>query len=420
MNQGKGAFARRDWLRRAVYGAITVAAMSNLAGCGQTAPPKAPTVAVAAPQTSLADLSSSYESARISAEQSPTNAELAVEAGVRASETGQFGEGLRWFQRAAALKPTLTTALTGQGQMWMALGRPGQAVKMYLKARKLEPEDIQLKLEIARAYTYLRDFDEAQRYIRSAEKQAPANPQVYQALSHILAETKDTPGSLKAAQHLCDLEPNNVESWNHYSRLLLRYQRYPEAEAALKKARALAPSSVTTDLLYAQALVEGRKTPAADTEAFAVLSRALTADPHNSGALLIQGQIQSRANNIPLAISLLRRAREYSPRSQAILLALGEALTRSGKTEQGAQLVKESQQIGPAVVPFSDLENTTRTNPNPALTIRLAEMYRSREMYDSAIHVLERSLKRQPGNTALRTKLAEVQAQANRELPTVL
>lgn len=429
MTVQKRTTTRSRWYRRTMGSSLAVAMLGGLAGCGGSSPTatatSSPTSSAStsstptsqATQSNFNNAVASYESAKISAEQRPQNAELAVEAGGLAGDSGQYGEALRWFQRAEALNPELLPALTGQGQMWMELGRPGLAAKAYEKALDHAPQEPLLLLEMARAYTYVRDFGEALRFAKLAEKYAPENADVYRALSLISAQVLDVEGSLKAARRVCDLKPEDPESWNNLSGLLLRNQRYPESEAALRKALTLDRGNVNANLFYAQALVEGRKTPAADAEAFAVLSRARSTQPNNSDALLMQGQIQVRLGNLPLAISLLRQAREEAPRSQEILLALGQALNRNGQAEQGIRLVNESQRLGPVGIPFMDLEAEARRNPNPAVAERLAEMYRRKEMYDSAIRVLERTLKTHGQNASLQAKLAAVRAQADRERP---
>lgn len=347
------------------------------------------------------------------ARQYPHNAELAVEAGALTGDQGQYSEALRWFEKAARINPKLLPALTGQGQMWMALGRPGRAAAKYEEARKLAPEVPQLHLELARAYLALRDFPLALQAARAAERLSPENPGVQRALALIYTEVLDPNQARKSAERACELDGEDPENWATLGSLELRNSRYPEAEAALKRALALDPGHVSANLLYARVLTDSKKTPEAEREAFEVLARLRVVDPQNAQALLQQSQILLRAGKAPLAISLLRQAREAAPRDSAILLALGQALGRAGQVEEGVRLTAAAQRLAPKGVAFLDLEELVAKNPDPALVQRLADLYVRQNMHDSAIRALERATKRLPQHAGLRAKLRKVQAAAD-------
>ena len=399
------------WVAGGVMGGLAVATLIRRA---PTAVVQAASAPVTMPSAVAAEQSAAYESAALRARQRPGDPDLALQAGVFAGNSGQYREGLKWFRTAARLDPKRLEAITGQGQMWMELGRPGMAAEEYERARRLAPSEPHLLLELARAYTLLRDFDPALQDAQAAQKQLPQDPEVYRALASIYAELLDRASSLRAATRACELAPGDVENWALKGTLLLRQNSYPEAEAALKRALACNPAHVAANLLYARTLLEGRKTAAADREAFGILSRVRLMEPRNAQALLFQGQILVRAGQLPMGVGLLREAREASPRDPQILLALGQALIRSGQAERGVQLVNASQQLGPRSVAFMDLENLVHKNNSPALAERLASLYQRQELYDSAIRVLERALKSNPDQPRLRAKLAEVRQEVDR------
>ena len=71
-------------------------------------------------------------------------------------------------------------------------------------------------------------------------------------------------------------------------------------------------------------------------------------------------------------------------------------------------LTVKAQQLAPKGVSFTDLEELVAKNPDPALVIRLADLYVRNDLVDSAVHVLERAVQRSPGNATLRAKLAAI------------
>lgn len=403
---------RLKWLLAGGVGAATAGgAWWYASRPATTAAPPALTPAISA-----APVDHSQDVARVemAARQNPTRADLAVEAGALCGDQGRYLDGLRWFEKAQRLEPKLLPAITGQGQMWMALNRPGKAAAKYEEARKLAPEEPRLLLELARAYMLLRDFPRALESAEGAEKLSPQDPEVHRAKALIYADVMAPDQARQSAQRACDLEPDNPENWATLANLELRNNGFGPAETALKRALALDPAHISANLLYAQVLTNGKKTPAAEKEAFEVLARVRMLDPHNSAALQQQAQILLRAGQVPLAISLLRQARESAPRDSAILLALGQALSRAGQVEEGARLTVQAQQLAPKGVSFTDLEELVAKNPEPTLVLRLADLYMRNELPDSAILVLERAAKRSPESAAIRAKLAQVQAAVSR------
>lgn len=358
-----------------------------------------------------------YRRAEAAARQHPNDAALALEAGTAAGETAQYEEGLRWFGKAEKLDPRLLPAVTGQGQMWMALGRPGVAAACYNRALKLAPREPTLLLELARAYISLRDFRAALEAAQKAADIAPDSPEVHRAFALIHSQLLQHEDARKSAERACELEAKDPENWAVLGSVEIANGRYAAAGNALKRALALDPGHVSSNLLYARVLTEGSKTPAAEKEAFAVLARARINDPLNVQALLLQGQIMNRAGNTDLAVSLLRQAREGAPRDSAVLLALGQALAQSGRGEEGARLTTEAQRLSARGVSFLDLENLVQSNPDPTLAIRLADLYLRQEMPDSAARVLERALQRTPSVPALRTRLEQIRREHPAAIP---
>lgn len=361
----------------------------------------------AQPQPEAASTLRQFLDAELAALQQPTSAELALRAGSLAADQGRHLQALRWFRRSAELDPNLVPALAGQGQMWMELGRPGLAAEAYRRAQALLPAEPQLLLELARAYTYMRDFRSALDFAARAEKLAPQMPEVQRALATVYADVMDPELSLRHAVRACELGPDDAENWSTQGALLIRQRRYAAAEGVLRRALSLDSAHVEANVLLARATMEG-KDPQADREAYALLSRARLIRPAHAEALRMQAAILSRAGDTSQAVQLLREARELEPEDSATLLALGQALIRAGKGEEGVRLVSVSQRLPLRGVAFLDLEELARDNPDPEIALRLADLYVRHGLVDSAIWVLNRARKRSPGHARLSQRLAAV------------
>lgn len=408
-------------LRTGLVAAVTGSAVVLVGAWAFLRPGRSPSTPPAVvPEAALApaqEPNPDFERIALAAHQNPRNAELAVEAGGLAGDHGQYADALRWFQRAERLNPSLVPAITGQGQMWMELGRPGPALTAYERASKLAPNEPRLLLEVARAYTFMREFQPALAYVARAEKLGGLNPEVCRAYALIYAGNYENARSLEWAKRATELGAGDPENWATWGTLLLTNRQYAEAEKPFRKAVELNAAHIGANLGYARALIEGRKSTAADAKGFPYLARVRTLDPGNAEALHLQGQLLVRAGELKPGISLLRMAREADPRNSAILLALGQALVRAGQGEEGVGLIRAGQKLGPRGVSYLDLEDLARKNPDPAIVDRLADLYRRQELYDSAVRVLERALRRHPGNAQLQQKLRLIRTDLQRRDP---
>lgn len=418
-NHNVQAGASRGSLWALAVGAVLLgAAVRSGAQGGAAAPQFSGGGLVALDRVTPAD--QEYQMAALAAQKNPKDAALALEAGGIAGDRGRSILALRWFRRAEALDGKLVPAITGQGQMWLRLGWPRQAAGALERARRLAPREPQILLELARACAEYRDLDRALQAVREAEKLQPSDPHVMRALATVYGDLMDFDRSLEYAQKACDLGPSDPVNWTTLGQFLIGRNRHADALAPLRRALKLNPAEPTANLMLAQALLGPKKTAAADREAFAALSRVRLRESGNAQALYLQGEITLRRGLVPLAISLLSQAREASPRDPLVLRALGQALGRAGRMQEGLRLTNQSQQLGPRGVVFSDLEHGAREDKDSASTVTLGEVYRRQERLDAAAFVLERGLKRFPGDVRLRKKLDQVRAELKSRFPTGL
>jgi cytochrome c-type biogenesis protein CcmH/NrfG len=338
----------------------------------------------------------------------PKDAGLLVALGKAYVAAGRLQDGLAAFQDAARLNPRLVPAFLGQGQLWLKLGRPAKAVEAYTRAARLLPDQSLIELELAGAYLNLRDFPSAQKHAERAQKLDPENPEVYRALSLIFSATGDLTATTQAGQRAIDLAPNDIRNWTHMGVLYVTLRKHADAARCYRRALQLDPANVEANVQLAETLSQLDQTRATREEMHRLLGRALTLDPYQPRALYLLGKLYLDDGRLDLAVPTLRRAVRWDPLSREALLALGQALTRQGSTEEGRKILAEAQNAINNTIDFRGLEYQAYTNPNPDVHLRLAELYERNRLYDSALYAVERGLKTSPKDPrllALRARL---------------
>jgi tetratricopeptide (TPR) repeat protein len=372
---------------------------------GAAAAPAAPQAPAAEAQRDVARSIAYLNSQRV---QHPHDPDLLVALGKAYVAAGRLQDGLAAFQDAARLDSKHVPAFLGQGQVWLRLSRPAKAVEAYLRAERLHPDHPLIELELASAYMDLRDFVSAQKHAERAQKLDSKNPEVFRALGLIYAATGDITATTRAGQQAIDLAPNDLRNWNHMGVLYGALRQHAEAARCFRRALELDPAHVDANVQLAETLNQLDQEPGTRKEMEHLLGRALTLNPHYPRALYLLGKLYLEDGKVDLAVPTLRRAVRWHPQSQEAQLALGQALTRQGNTEEGRKLLARAQQALDGTIDFRGLEFQAYTNPNPDVHIRLAELYERNDMYDSALYAVGRGLKLSPKDErllALRARL---------------
>jgi Flp pilus assembly protein TadD len=372
----------------------------------------APAPAVTAPPAADVAGAQQLNSLEVRALQRPKDPELALELAQAYAARNRAEEALEQFRRAQALRPDLIPARVGQGQMWMRLKRPGPAAEAFDWAVGKLPDNPQLRLELGAAYLELRDLPEAIRQIRRATELAPEDAEPHRALATAYAQVFAWDRATVQAKKATELGAGDPKNWSTLGSVLFKAGKHAEAAEALRTAVELDPRDATANLQLARALHSTQDPGADNREAMVLLTRALVLDPGNHEALYLLGQIHLDAGQLDLAVSTLRRAREADPENPRPLLLLGQATLRSGDTAAGRRMIAEAQVAKDKTVDVTGLEFQAARNPNPNIQLRLAELYIQQRYFDSAVHLLEKAVRRSPGVPQLRQALAQASSLA--------
>lgn len=264
-----------------------------------------------------------------------------------------------------------------------------QALQYYKKALALEPDSVEIQLEIANTYLLSQQISDAVQTVKAILKDHPDSVDAHRLLAQIYIGSLQEGSTDAEQQHLLalaveqyeairKLDPKDVRSGLNLARLY-RFQNKPEKAAGLlDQILKKDPSNQEALAQYTQLLLdEGHA-----KEAVARLSKA--AKESASGHLYsLLGQAYRQLNEDALAEQAFRQAVELEPNVPSHWKRLAQTLYKDGKFEQAAKAYEHLAQFDP-------------TNPNNFL--RLAEIRFQQKKYAEAEANIKQAEQLSPGN----------------------
>jgi tetratricopeptide (TPR) repeat protein len=153
-----------------------------------------------------------------------------------------------WFKQ---LKDKSTIAVLDKrvlGRKAFAEEKYDDAIKLYLKAMKLEPKDPYIDVSIAKAYAKLGDAKNMQKYFDSAVEKDGNNSFIHMAKAKILLESADEAGAAEEiVKAVAVVDKTNLALLERIEELALQLNMEDEANQLDKMIRAIMmPESLST------------------------------------------------------------------------------------------------------------------------------------------------------------------------------
>jgi Flp pilus assembly protein TadD len=184
-----------------------------------------------------------------------------------------------------------------QGDSLASEGKWEEAEAAYLKAVRLEPNNVRWRVSLAIALTRQKKYPAAEAEYREAARIEPNNAQWRAGIGDRLAEQQKYAQAETAYREAVRLEPDNVFWRTYLGFVLARQKKYSEAEAEYRRAAELDPNNATRHAAVGDRLVEQSKYSEAEAE----YRRAVRLEPNNArwrdylGYVLIKQQKWSEA-----------------------------------------------------------------------------------------------------------------------------
>jgi len=237
-------------------------------------------------------------------------------------------------KEAVGREPRCARAHQVLGELQLDRQNLGESLREEEAAVKLEPENYELRIELARLYLGLSELSKAEEQVRHALKLEPQGLVAPALLAHLMLEQGDTsryPEAEQALRRCVAAEPDNAEALADLGRLLLSRGEPKEAAKYLDRVLGVQPrhreavqnlarafSALHRDD-EARALRRFGEQLAADDQRRKELDRVLTQHPNDGAALYELATLTEREGDYVRCIGLLEAAALSRPDDRVIL-----------------------------------------------------------------------------------------------------
>lgn len=300
------------------------------------------------------------------------------------------GDAFREAQVLAAARPEDPDALQLEADCAYASGNEVAGERALARMRDLASGDPELAL---RSLAVLARHDRAHDALRVADAWARAHagdPRGLSLSARARALTGQYDSAAVYARRLVEATPDSIDARRLLARIYQDAKRWPEATAAWREARALAPDDPLLMLDHGYCLERSGDLAGAIELGRAALAHA----PDYPGALNFLGYLLAdNGQDLEEALGLITRAVEQDPGNGAYLDSYGWVLYRLGR------LPEARTQLESAIV---------LTGGDPVIHEHLGDVYRDLKMPDRAREHYRACLAADSGNARVRNKLQQL------------
>lgn len=286
---------------------------------------------------------------------------------------GKEREAVPLYQKALKLDPQFHDARRNLGMALAAIKQPQKAILVLTKAVKNNPNDSASWLYMAVAKLSLDDLENAQNDVAKALEIAPNDEDALTLNVDILEKSGRISAALAAGQDALKRAPHCLSLINLTAGLLSYQGQYDDALAARQRAVALAPQNVEALIALANQLLELGDQP----EAHAVLLKVLDLLPAHPEALEQLSTFQTKEQNAVMqktVLSALSRCQGKDTNRSKLLFSLAHIDRQAGDALAAAEHYVQANREVASFTPYDRAEqktldrNLTARYPSPMQT----------------------------------------------------
>ena len=264
-----------------------------------------------------------------------------IERGLILRQRGKHEEAASAFKTAATSDPSNRNVEVEFARSLLALNRLDEADEVLSNALAAEPCHIGALKERGHLARRRGDGAAALRYFSSANECDPNNLDLRLDLAAELREQGDFNGALRLIQSVLDTNADHWDAWMQLGQLC-RVKRDPKgAMNAFRTAVAKQPSKPQGLVELAHETWEAGQ----PNEAQQILKQALAAEPNHLGALLVSAEFALQAERPDEALQLAQRAIRFHPRKLGSYLLAARAAGQALKREQALNILEQARAV---------------------------------------------------------------------------
>jgi putative PEP-CTERM system TPR-repeat lipoprotein len=298
-------------------------------------------------------------------------------------QQGKFKEMLETITPEAAASSA--DLLTLRGNAHLNLNEVDKAKEAYEQAAKLQPDNGNVLIGMARMALHGNDVAAAEALLNQAAAKDPKNTDVWMIKGSLARSQGKMPEALAAFTQASTIRPDHRTAHIEKALVEINLRKLDEAKADLDAARKITPASL--QLAYTQALLDFTKGQHA--AALESVQKVLKTAPEHMPSILLAGAIELNLGSFQQAEQHLRKYLEAVPDNNYARKLLAQAQLQTAPSDAIATLA-------PA------LKNPT---DDPHLLALAGESYLRNQDFGNATNYLEKATALAPKVAALHTSL---------------
>jgi putative PEP-CTERM system TPR-repeat lipoprotein len=307
---------------------------------------------------------------------------------------GDLKSAAQYFERAAAADSKSSAVKTRLAQVRFAAGDVDRAVKDLEAVSEADPDQIQADVTLILGHLRRNELDKALAAAKRLEKKRPQAALSHNLTGAVHVARRDPRAARASFEQALALDSAYLPALQNLASLDMQEQKPAQARKRYEDALAKAPSNTQLLLSYAEFL---RASGADSKEAFAVIERAVGANPTLAPARLALIDAYMRAGDAKQALIAAQQAATALPNDARVLTALGTVQQANGDFNQ-------------AIATF---QKVVATAPQDAgALVRLAGAHAAAKDYAAAVQTLRKALALQPNAVDLNREIALLQMRA--------
>jgi len=159
-----------------------------------------------------------------------------AQAADQAASEGDFVTAASSFQSLLRHHPNDAKIMDALGRCLLALGRAGDAERLFRKVVAKRPDDLRVIVNLSTSLTMQDKYDEAHRVIDAALKVLPEHPRLLASRAHLLLATDRPDEAVAVIEAALERHPEHINLALNYSVAAKPTGRERQAIAALKRA----------------------------------------------------------------------------------------------------------------------------------------------------------------------------------------
>jgi tetratricopeptide (TPR) repeat protein len=309
--------------------------------------------------------------------------------GKQSLRRGQPAAAINYANNILKKNPNQPEALLLLGNAYGAQGNMAKAQAALEKYSQLAPNSAHGPLQLGLVAVGKRQYDLAERqFLRALE----LNPKQYEALealmkTYLMQSKSDKAEAMLKARLAGDKSP---VIYNLLGRLYTRMGRFEDAESMLNEANRIDPQNITTLELLAAVYMQQKSVD----KALQKYEEATKKRPNDAGLWTIYGLLNEQLGKTDAARAAYEKALELQPNSGTAANNLAWIYAQEGKDmDRALDLARRAKIALPEAPMVSDT---------------LAWIYYKRQLYDSALPLMQEAVKLAPENAKYRYHLAAI------------